>query len=404
MEPIISHGDNFSFLRRIIEKIKYARDALHPDDTISNEKLYTVCDISLGLLLSRCVNPTVKEYPVDVKLPKTLFIPTPADFRNPDFKQLMSMTMESKTDTSVDIVHSSMETPETSVRSKIQPVLQFTPKKACKEGLIPTELLKTKRAGISKTKTQAKACSQSEGIKKAKSESKSTKHDNELSGQESTDHSEVTMLENNKELEEVVDVVPTSISSDRNVFEENFSPPCVPSRRKKRPNKTTPENTKRLRTNKSPVFTPHENQSTLDCVVISKASSDKGPPQTNNTNLQPSNVSPRKIEKQLTKAVSKPRPPNSSKSSIQATKNRSNNIRCVKKDTHALPIPPSGDRKVSLRSINSKTAEGMEKLTIERTRNPQSAAKAPVRIQARHIYEGASENLDCTKEVYSHFY
>ncbi|CAH8548483.1 unnamed protein product [Heterobilharzia americana] len=133
MEPIISHGDNFSFLRRIIEKIKYARDALHPDDTISNEKLYTVCDISLGLLLSRCVNPTVKEYPVDVKLPKTLFIPTPADFRNPDFKQLMSMTMESKTDTSVDIVHSSMETPETSVRSKIQPVLQFTPKKRVKK-------------------------------------------------------------------------------------------------------------------------------------------------------------------------------------------------------------------------------------------------------------------------------
>lgn len=42
MEPIMSHGENFSFLRKIIEKIKYARDALHPDDTLVNEVIFYI--------------------------------------------------------------------------------------------------------------------------------------------------------------------------------------------------------------------------------------------------------------------------------------------------------------------------------------------------------------------------
>ncbi|CAH8547135.1 unnamed protein product [Schistosoma rodhaini] len=45
MEPIMSHGENFSFLRKIIEKIKYARDALHPDDTLINEVTFLFCFI-----------------------------------------------------------------------------------------------------------------------------------------------------------------------------------------------------------------------------------------------------------------------------------------------------------------------------------------------------------------------
>lgn len=116
----------------------------------TQQKLYTVCDISLGLLLSRCINPTIKEYPVDVKLPKTLFTSAPSDFRNPDFKQLINIGSESEAQTGTSITNPPLEM---SIKNKVQPILQFTPNKhtkAFKEGLIPPELVKPKGVNTSK--------------------------------------------------------------------------------------------------------------------------------------------------------------------------------------------------------------------------------------------------------------
>ncbi|KAF7246421.1 hypothetical protein EG68_09984 [Paragonimus skrjabini miyazakii] len=138
MEPIVSRGHNFVFLRKIIEKIKHTRDALAPDDAVANTKLYVVCDIALGLLLTRASDLTMKEYPADVKLPKTLFLATPSSFKNPDFAQLLDPAVNAPTK-DADKEHN----------TTVKPLIQFTPSKsgrAIKEGWMPAELLREKHS------------------------------------------------------------------------------------------------------------------------------------------------------------------------------------------------------------------------------------------------------------------
>lgn len=92
------------------------------------QKLYTISDICLGLLLSRSTTITIKEYPVDLKLPKALYCPAPMNFRNPDFNHLMKSREHD------------LGNPNTAL-------LQFTPNKnsrIAKEALMPSELVKIK--------------------------------------------------------------------------------------------------------------------------------------------------------------------------------------------------------------------------------------------------------------------
>ncbi|CAH8484997.1 unnamed protein product [Dicrocoelium dendriticum] len=150
MEPVVTRGHNFVFLRKIIEKIKHTRDALAPDNALMNMKLYITCDIALGLLLTRSSDLTIKEYPVDVKLPKTLFCAAPSDFKNPDFAQLLGPAIEHTR------THAGTSNGETiGVR---QPLIQFTPSKSArllKDALMPAELLKERRQGATALKTSA---------------------------------------------------------------------------------------------------------------------------------------------------------------------------------------------------------------------------------------------------------
>ncbi|TPP58201.1 Sister chromatid cohesion protein PDS5 [Fasciola gigantica] len=139
MEPIVMRGQNFTFLRKIIEKIKHTRDALAPEDPAANLKLYTACDIALGLLLTRCPSLTIKEYPVEVKLPRSLFAAAPASFRNPDFAQLLDTSENVPTD---QVPSTGADLPA-AAPGKAR--IQFTPVKhgrALKDGLMPLQLLK----------------------------------------------------------------------------------------------------------------------------------------------------------------------------------------------------------------------------------------------------------------------
>ncbi|VDP71500.1 unnamed protein product, partial [Echinostoma caproni] len=141
MEPIVNRGQNFTFLRKIIEKIKHTRDALAPEDSIANLKLYTACDIALGLLLTRCPSLTIKEYPVEVKLPRSLFTAAPASFRNPDFAQLLDTSENTTHDHVPPVLLDSAAAAPGKAR------IQFTPVKhsrVLKEGLMPLQLLKGK--------------------------------------------------------------------------------------------------------------------------------------------------------------------------------------------------------------------------------------------------------------------
>eukprot|EP00108_Taenia_solium_P010847 TsM_000254000 transcript=TsM_000254000 gene=TsM_000254000 len=122
MEPIMAGGNNYTFLRQLLEKIKHSQDALRPTDENINTKIYIACDISLGLLLTRCTNIVWKGCQFEIKLPRTLFLRAPSSFSNPDFAQLCGGEGSS-------------------------PLVTFTPcknAKAVKDGLIPPQFLRVK--------------------------------------------------------------------------------------------------------------------------------------------------------------------------------------------------------------------------------------------------------------------
>ncbi|VDD81158.1 unnamed protein product [Mesocestoides corti] len=123
MEPIMAGGNNYTFLRQLLEKIKHSQDALRPDDEVANTKIYIACDISLGLLLTRCTNIVWKGCQFEIKLPRTLFLRAPPSFSNPDFAQLCNESTGGV------------------------PLITFTPTKnakAVKDGLIPPKFLRVK--------------------------------------------------------------------------------------------------------------------------------------------------------------------------------------------------------------------------------------------------------------------
>ncbi|KAM7537144.1 hypothetical protein Aperf_G00000063249 [Anoplocephala perfoliata] len=124
MEPIMAGGNNYTFLRQLLEKIKHSQDALRPDDETINMKIYIACDISLGLLLTRCSNIVWRSCEFEIKLPRSLFHRAPPAFFNPDFAQICRGDSNNST-----------------------PLITFTPAKnakAVKDGLIPPQLLKSK--------------------------------------------------------------------------------------------------------------------------------------------------------------------------------------------------------------------------------------------------------------------
>lgn len=75
MEPLILKNENysFSFFKKLIESIKQTRDKQSPDDDLANMKLYAVCDLALGLVMSKTTNFVLKEFPVEPKLPSKLY-------------------------------------------------------------------------------------------------------------------------------------------------------------------------------------------------------------------------------------------------------------------------------------------------------------------------------------------
>lgn len=84
----MAKGDNFSFLRKMLEKMKHAKDASSPNDPDANTKLYSLCDLALGLVMTKSSNLVLKEYPVEPALPSRLFVRAERGFVNPEFGSL----------------------------------------------------------------------------------------------------------------------------------------------------------------------------------------------------------------------------------------------------------------------------------------------------------------------------
>ncbi|XP_049599088.1 sister chromatid cohesion protein PDS5 homolog B isoform X2 [Syngnathus scovelli] len=74
LEIIMAKNENNShaFIRKMVENIKQTKDAQSPADSKTNEKLYTVCDVAMHIIMSKSTTYSL-ESPKDPILPSTLF-------------------------------------------------------------------------------------------------------------------------------------------------------------------------------------------------------------------------------------------------------------------------------------------------------------------------------------------
>ncbi|KAG2457350.1 PDS5B protein, partial [Polypterus senegalus] len=74
LEILMSKNENNShaFIRKMVENIKQTKDAQRPDDAKLNEKLYTVCDVAMNIIISKSTTYSL-ESPKDPVLPARYF-------------------------------------------------------------------------------------------------------------------------------------------------------------------------------------------------------------------------------------------------------------------------------------------------------------------------------------------
>uniref|UniRef100_A0A667XL22 PDS5 cohesin associated factor B n=1 Tax=Myripristis murdjan TaxID=586833 RepID=A0A667XL22_9TELE len=74
LEIIMAKNENNShaFIRKMVENIKQTKDAQAPNDPKTNEKLYTVCDVAMNIIMSKSTTYSL-ESPKDPVLPSRYF-------------------------------------------------------------------------------------------------------------------------------------------------------------------------------------------------------------------------------------------------------------------------------------------------------------------------------------------
>uniref|UniRef100_H3AP07 PDS5 cohesin associated factor B n=1 Tax=Latimeria chalumnae TaxID=7897 RepID=H3AP07_LATCH len=83
LEILMAKNENNShaFIRKMVENIKQTKDAQGPDDLKMNEKLYTVCDIAMNIIMSKSTTYSL-ESPKDPVLPARFFTQPDKNFSN----------------------------------------------------------------------------------------------------------------------------------------------------------------------------------------------------------------------------------------------------------------------------------------------------------------------------------
>ncbi|XP_074036685.1 cohesin associated factor B pds5 [Leptinotarsa decemlineata] len=83
LEPLVVKSEYFSygFYKNLIERMKNHKDAVRPDDNSINYKIWALCDLASGLLLTKSSNYDLKVVPSEARIPTMYFCPQP-DFVN----------------------------------------------------------------------------------------------------------------------------------------------------------------------------------------------------------------------------------------------------------------------------------------------------------------------------------
>ncbi|KAE8627326.1 hypothetical protein XENTR_v10006944 [Xenopus tropicalis] len=83
LEILMSKNENNShaFIRKMVEYIKQTKDAQNPEDQKMNEKMYTVCDVAMNIIISKSTTYSL-ESPKDPVLPARFFTQPDKNFSN----------------------------------------------------------------------------------------------------------------------------------------------------------------------------------------------------------------------------------------------------------------------------------------------------------------------------------
>ncbi|XP_023710496.1 sister chromatid cohesion protein PDS5 homolog B isoform X1 [Cryptotermes secundus] len=75
LEPLMTKNEFycFGFYKNLIERMKNHKDALKGEDDSMNYKLWAVCDLAMGLVLSKTTNYEMKEFPAETRVPTMYF-------------------------------------------------------------------------------------------------------------------------------------------------------------------------------------------------------------------------------------------------------------------------------------------------------------------------------------------
>ncbi|XP_070552644.1 sister chromatid cohesion protein PDS5 homolog B-like [Ptychodera flava] len=117
LEPLITKNESYNFAKKMVETIKQSKDAMAPNDKTTNRKLYAVCDLAYGLIMTKAANFTLKDHPTEPQLPAKLF--TKLDKGHPNTDIFLPKELQFK-------VHVQMKTSDTVLEPKSK-------KKAAKE-------------------------------------------------------------------------------------------------------------------------------------------------------------------------------------------------------------------------------------------------------------------------------
>lgn len=75
LEPLMHKNETYSFgfYKALIEQMKNHKDALRPEDELANHKLWAVCDLAMGLILSKTKSFEMKDFPSEPRIPPMYF-------------------------------------------------------------------------------------------------------------------------------------------------------------------------------------------------------------------------------------------------------------------------------------------------------------------------------------------
>lgn len=76
-----NENNSHAFIRKMVENIKQTKDAQGPEDAKMNEKLYTVCDVAMNIIMSKSTTYSL-ESPKDPVLPARFFTQPDKNFSN----------------------------------------------------------------------------------------------------------------------------------------------------------------------------------------------------------------------------------------------------------------------------------------------------------------------------------